>query len=433
MASAGFVMPLQQQMHGTTALAPTASSRAQSMPLDAGNTPRSPALASTLGNAGADRHRGGTLSGASSAVLFLGASACLGRRHRRALHRMRVGEDGGQAKELLLQGLKNGNAQDVRELLLSGWTPQVRLPGARRHAGASRQLVKTLRPHLEQGSMEECKAPPGLPCELQALQGQWEDLAMGFVVNIDGDRANFHDGTGIWKAELGSNGLSLRGAQLLGGLPDLSSWRLPDGREMTWERLDPEIVNEAQLHKHFLNYKLARTMLRQRISAAIAQKDFEVAGALMEFWETGWGFHKEITTPEQELRLNVGRFFVPGACVVHRRFGYRAVVLGCEPWVRAPLARRLSAQERKASGTRMYRLQPLYCVLVDDRDVSGGGAVFVPEADLVPSMDVFPIQSRHKGRLLEEHATIQAYLPGPALKQAARRQQLGMPFTLQGA
>jgi hemimethylated DNA binding protein len=233
---------------------------------------------------------------------------------------------------------------------------------------------------------------------------------------------------------MGSDGLFVRGAQFLGGLPDLASWRLLHDRElMCWERLDPEIVNDAHFHTNFLKYKLARTQLRRRISAAMAQMDFDVAGALLDFWESGWGFHSECTTPEQELRLNAGRFFVPGACVVHRRFGYRAVVLGCEPWVRAPLARRLSAQEREASGAGMYRLQPLYCVLADDRDVSGGGALFVPETDLEPSKDVFPIRSRHKGRLLEEHETIQAYLPGAALKQAARRQHLGMPFTLQGA
>jgi len=326
----------------------------------------------------------------------------------------------GRAKELRFQGPKDGEAQNVRQLLLDGWTPQIRLPEARQQAGAN-------------SFIDDSKPPPSLPHEVQLLQGRWEDLAMGFVVDIDGDKANFNDGTGLWKAEVGSSGLSLRGAQFLGGLPDLSSWRLPNGREMVWERLDPEIIKEAQLHKHLLDYKLIRTMLRRQISATLAQKDFEVAGALLQCWENGWGFHHETTTPEQELRLRAGCFLVPGACVVHRRFGYRAVVLGCEPWVRAPLARRLSAQERDAAGTRMYRLQALYCVLVDDRDVSGGGALFVPEADLEPSNEVFPIQSRHKGRLLEEHETIQAYLPGVALKQAAKRQQLGMPFTLQGA
>jgi len=408
MASFGFVVPLQRGMPAA-AVAPTSPSRAQRLPLD------------DVGNTKIGRRWERTLTGASTAstAAFLGVAVCLGRRHRRAFHRMRA-RDTGQADEFLLQGSKSGDVQDVRQLLLSGWTPQIRLPGAQRQAGTNR-------------STDECNPSPGLPCELQALQGHWEDLTMGFIVDIDGDKANFNDGTGLWKAELGSDGLCLRGAHFLGGLPDLASWRLPDDRDMVWERLDPEIVNETQLHKHFLNYKLARTMLRRRISVAIAEKDFEVAYALEECWEDGWGFHNETTTPEQELRLRLGCFLVPGACVVHRRFGFRAVVLGCEPWVRAPLARRLSAREREASGTRTYRLQPLYCVLVDDRDVPGGGALFVPEADLEPSKDVFPLQSRHKDRLLEEHETIQTYLPGTALKQAARRQHLGMPFTLQGA
>jgi len=258
-------------------------------------------------------------------------------------------------------------------------------------------------------------------------------LAMGFVVDVDGDEANFNDGTGIWKAEVSSSGPTLRGASLLGGLPDLASWQRPGGREMIWQRLHPEIVNEAQLHKQFLRYKWARTTLRRRINIAMAQQDFEVAGALLMLWKRGWGIPSETMTLEQELRLRVGCYLVPGACVVHRRFGYRAVVLGCEPWVRAPLARQLSDRERQASGTGTYRLQPLYCVLVDDRDVAGGGILYVPETDLEPSKDVFPLHSCHKDRLLEEHETIQAYLPGTVLKQAARRQHLGMPFTLQEA
>jgi len=413
MASSGFVLSLQR---GTLAAAvvPTSSHRAQRLPLDCSKMPISPTGVSTLGNARIGRRWEGTSTGASTAskAAFLGVAVCLGGRHRRALHRMLAG-DAGQADEYLLQGSYNGDAQDVRQWLLSGWTPQI----ARRQAGANR-------------STDACKPSPGLPCELQALQGHWEDLTMGFIIDIDGDKANFNDGTSLWKAKLGSDGLSLRGAHFLGGLPDLASWRLPNDREMFWERLDPEIVNETQLHTNFLNYKLARTMLRRRISVTMAQKDFEVADALVECWENGWGFQDETTTPDQELRLRLGCFLVPGACVVHRRFGYRAVVLGCEPWVRAPLARRLSALEREASGTRTYRLQPLYCVLVDDRDVSGGGALFVPETDLEPSKDVFPIQSRHKDRLLEEHETSQAYLPRAMLKQAARRQHLGMPFTL---
>lgn len=323
-----------------------------------------------------------------------------------------------EVRELLLQGAKKGDVQDVRQLLLGEWNPEIRLPEAFQQAGASMAL-------------DECKLLPGLPSELQALQGHWEDLAMGFVVDIDGDEANFNDGTGIWKAEVGNCGLTLRGAPLLGGLPDLASWQRPDGRDMIWQRLDPEIVNEVQFHQQFLNYKWARMTLMRRIATAAAEQDWEVAGALLMLWKQGWGI-KETATLEQELRLRAGCFLVPGACVVHRRFGYRAVVLGCEPWVRAPLASRLSSQEREASGTRMYRLQPLYCVLVDDRDIAGGGALFVPERDLEPSKDAFPIQSCHKDRFLEEHETIQAYLPGMALKQAVRRQHLGLPFTLQG-
>jgi len=411
MAFSGVVRPLHREIPAVAA-APSSSSRVQWLPLDGGNMPHPSALASRIGS-----RRKGTLSVAhtAAATTFLVAAVLLGRRHRRAMQRMRAA-DAGQAevRDFLLQGPKKGNVQDVRQLLLSGWTPEVRLTGQWREDGPSR-------------AMDECKPAPGLPCELQALQGHWEDLAMGFVVDIDGDEADFNDGTGIWKAEVGSSGLTLRGALLLGGLPDLASWRRPDGREMIWQRLDPEIVNGAQLHKQFLNYKWARTMLKRRISTAMAQQDFEVAGALLILWKRGWGIKNETTTLEQELRLRAGCFLVPGACVVHRRFGYRAAVLGCEPWVRAPLVRRLSAQD-----TRWCRLQPLYCVLVDDRDVAGGGALWVPETDLEPSKDVFPIQSCYKDRLLEEHETIQAYLPGTALKQAARRQHLGMPFTLQG-
>mmetsp|Transcript_94282 Transcript_94282/g.181823 ORF Transcript_94282/g.181823 Transcript_94282/m.181823 type:complete len:415 (+) Transcript_94282:82-1326(+) len=413
-----FFFGLGLQMHRAmpaAAVKPTCFSQVQRLPWDCNGMPHASALASTQGNAETGWHREGTLSGANIAVaIFVGGAAVLsGRRLRRALHRMRAADAG------LLHGPRNGDAQDVRQLLLSGWTPEIRIPGARQQIGAST-------------ATDKCKPPPDLPSELQALQGHWEDLAIGFVVDIDGDKANFHDGTGTWKTEVGSSGLTLRGATLLGGLPDLAAWRIRGNMDMIWQRLDPEIVNEAQLHKRFFHYKWARTMLRRRISSAMAQQDFETAGALLLLWKRGWGFHGE-TTLEQELRLHAGRFLIPGACVVHRRFGYRAVVLGCEPWVRAPRAHALSAQEREASGTRMYRLQPLYCVLVDDRDMAGGGALFVPEADLEPSQDIFPIHSCHKDRFLEESEAIRAYLPGRVLKQAARRQHLGMPFTLQEA
>jgi len=457
MTSSGFALPPHRAMATTAVSGETSSPRVQKLLLDFSSMPRPWALVSTRGDKGIGRCRRGSQSKThlATATTFLGVATCLGRRHRRTMHRMRgVDAEKSEVREFLL---KKGDAQDVRQLLLSGQTPEMQLPQALRQAGTSsgatdriqRDPVQTKKRqttemHVSQalwqagtssGAMGKGRPPPGLPCELQALQGHWEDLEMGFVVHIDGEKANFNDGTGIWKTKLSNGGLKLRGAPLLGGLPDLASWQLPDGRQMTWQRLDPAIVNAARLHKHFLTYKWDRMLLRRKIIAAISKQDFDVAGAMMLFWERGWGFHNEGTTAEEELRLRAGCFLVPGSCVVHRRFGYRGVVLGCEPWVRAPHARRLSAQERELSGTRMYRLQPLYCVLVDDRDVPGGGALFVPEADLehARSKDVFPLQSIHKERVLEENEAMQAYLPGTALKQAARRQHLGMPFTLQGA
>jgi len=191
-------------------------------------------------------------------------------------------------------------------------------------------------------------------------------------------------------------------------------------------RPDPVVLRDTKWPELFLNYKVARLLLRMRLCRALAAEDYYSASALQEAWRGSWGFPKG-ATPEQQVRLATGRFLVPGVCIRHRQHGYRGVVLGCEPWARALMARRLPVGPLEGVPRT---LQPLYHVLVDERDAARLGAAFVAECDLEPCTDAFPVKSRFVGRLLEPHDEIQGYLPGEVLKQAIRRQHHGMPLVL---
>lgn len=263
---------------------------------------------------------------------------------------------------------------------------------------------------------------------LAGLQGHWEGLTTGVMIEVVGDEVDFYDGTDRWKVTEAANRLELRGAHFCGGLPELAAWRRGDGSQEVWQRADPELVQSAAWAKLFMDYKLSRTRLRQDLCLAL-EEDLTAAAELQERWDGMWDLPQG-TTLERELRLAAGRFLVPGVCVRHRSHGFRAVVLGCEPWVRAPMARQLGLAQ-DAAGAGSYRLQPIYCCLLDDRDCpEGGGAVFVPERDLEPAPDAFPQQSRFAGPLLKRRDAVRGYTPGKYLKLEMRRQQLGIPFML---
>uniref|UniRef100_A0A7S2ND29 Hemimethylated DNA-binding domain-containing protein n=2 Tax=Zooxanthella nutricula TaxID=1333877 RepID=A0A7S2ND29_9DINO len=150
---------------------------------------------------------------------------------------------------------------------------------------------------------------------------------------------------------------------------------------------------------------------------------------MQDAWHGTWGSNKG-TTMEQELRLAQGRFLVPGVCVRHKIHKFRAVILGCEPFVRAPLVKRLSERERRPRGGMSFRMQPIYCCMVDERDVPEGGAVCVPERDLEPAPEAYPVASRYVDQLFDAQDCLSGYTPGKLIRQAMARQAVGMPFIL---
>jgi len=268
--------------------------------------------------------------------------------------------------------------------------------------------------------------------EMVALQGTWEDLASGCIIDIVGNIADFNDGTDIHHATHASEGLTLRGFIFRRAMEEgLLTWQRPEGGTMLWARAD-HVLHDPTWAKNFHHFKVSRTVLRRRLARALEEEDLESVSAMQLAWESAWGCPKE-ATPTQELRLAAGRHLIPGVCVRHRRHDLRAVVLGCEPWVRATHARRMTEEERDLAarpGLNSYRLQPMYCCLLDDRDISGGGIVFMPEADLIPDDEVYPLESTFVPTLLEPLDAIRGYIPKAPVRAAMARQQIGLPFML---
>lgn len=262
------------------------------------------------------------------------------------------------------------------------------------------------------------------------LQGYWEEVTTGMTILVEGYEVDFHDGRGRRQLEERAKGVTLKRLTLEGGLPDLAYWRHEKGMSMVWSRA-PHVAADPGFQARFHRYKMSRVVLRSQLIKAVDEEDWEAAAAIQATWESTWGGTKD-TTPEEELRLSRGRFLVPGACVRHKIFNYRAVILGCEPFVRAPVARIWSERERSsAGGADFYRFSPVYCCLIDDRDAPGGGVTYVPEAELEFCPAFYPLQSRFAEALFEAKDGIRGYMPTMALKQALQLQGDGLPFRLQ--
>jgi len=195
---------------------------------------------------------------------------------------------------------------------------------------------------------------------LAALQGYWEEIQSGLTIKVEDGGVDFHDGEGVRELSEDPDGLRLKGAVLAGGLPDLAVWRLADGTEaMVWARA-PHVEDDPTYAATFYRFKLHRSILRTKLVQALAAEDYRAAAGMQEAWQSTWGAGEQ-AAPQQELRLARGRFFVPGVCVRHKVFDFRAVVLGCEPWIRAPVLKMMSEDERVSPNLPCYRLQPVYC------------------------------------------------------------------------
>lgn len=123
-------------------------------------------------------------------------------------------------------------------------------------------------------------------------------------------------------------------------------------------------------------------------------------------------------------RLAAGRNLVTG---VHRRFGYRRVIIACEPWCTG------SAEWKAQMGVTNLpggEAQPFYHCLVDSRDRPGGQVTLVAEENMEPSDAAYPVQAPLVDVLFNPCDTLAGYLPSPLLQMALARQLADGQFTL---
>mmetsp|Transcript_24652 Transcript_24652/g.63169 ORF Transcript_24652/g.63169 Transcript_24652/m.63169 type:complete len:361 (-) Transcript_24652:779-1861(-) len=257
---------------------------------------------------------------------------------------------------------------------------------------------------------------------LDDIQGDWED-DVGNAIRVTGDQARFSGGSGSWAIQSREEDgvLQLRGAELVGS--DLGSeprWRFPNGVERTWARPRPvfSAADGSAWSASFHAYKATRLQLRRRLWSSVASEDFGAAAELQQSWQSGAPF-PEGCAAEEAARLAAGRWLVPGVPCLHRRYGYRCVVIGCEPWCRAPTSWR---QMMGVATLPRGETQPFYHCIVDERDRPGSQVTFVGEENLDPNGAAFPLESRLVGPLLVQCDELRGYLPSPRLEAVLRDQ-----------
>eukprot|EP00928_Gymnodinium_smaydae_P031766 TRINITY_DN23210_c0_g1_i2.p1 TRINITY_DN23210_c0_g1~~TRINITY_DN23210_c0_g1_i2.p1 ORF type:complete len:373 (-),score=94.79 TRINITY_DN23210_c0_g1_i2:2-1120(-) len=268
---------------------------------------------------------------------------------------------------------------------------------------------------------------------LRTLQGNWID-DRGVCVQISGALASFGDEPGQAEAIREVDGaLLLRGARL----DDLSIpasedeaaapvWEAPNGAERRWARPEPVGGGDEEWRKLFQRYKFERLQLRRQLGAAIQAQALSKIGMLQAAWRGGFGFPLPVPS-EQRERLLLGQNLVPGAVIVHRKFGYRGIILACEPWCVAAAAWRAQmGVPRLARG----EAQPFYHCLVDERDRPGGQVTFIAEENAEANDFAYPVEGKMHAQLFVPSAGIGGYLPSPQLQLALRRQREGKSFAI---
>jgi hemimethylated DNA binding protein len=203
-------------------------------------------------------------------------------------------------------------------------------------------------------------------------------------------------------------------------------WRFPNGVERLWARPEPVTSEQEAWAAVFHSYKVAQAQLRRQLWDAVSTEDFAKADALQTAIAEGGASLPAGATLQRQLRLQAGRQLVPGVCFVHRRDGYRGVIIGCEPWCNAPAAWRSSMNVAELPRGEQ---QPFYNCLVD-LDDGHGQTAFVAEEDMEPTTDAYPIKSPFATTLLVECDEIQGYLVLPRLEEARLQQQEGGQFSL---
>jgi len=256
------------------------------------------------------------------------------------------------------------------------------------------------------------------------LQGEWGD-DIGLTVSISGTEARFSDTSSVFKFQHSKDGLLLRGA-LLTGTTTQPIWSFPWGVERKWARITPTGTRDASWSEVFHQFKHDRLMLWQEMEKAMSSHDFDRISMVKHAWHKGHAQHMDLIQNQRD-RLDVGRMLLPGVCIVHRKFGYRGVVIACEPWCNAPASWRA---QMGVNGLPHGEGQAFYHCIVDERDRPGIQITFCAEENIEPAVAAFPIQSPLASALLVQCNVLGGYLPGPKLQEALSRQHAGERFKL---
>lgn len=255
------------------------------------------------------------------------------------------------------------------------------------------------------------------------LQGEWED-EIDITIRISGRQASFTDDPwNTYPIEEGSNGeLSLRGARLvsLGDNPKIPApvWRFPSGTQHQWERLTKRALGDDPWDEVFREYKGERLEIWEALCAAEGSE----RRRLEEKWRDGGPLPLSPLALFWRSRLLAGQNIVPGVCFLHRKFGYRGVVVGhdskCiarESWKAAMGVDELPGGEK----------QPFYQCIVDERDRPGDQLAYVAEANIMPEFSgrVFPLEADIAAASFIKWDSAFGYTPKPKLRAMLRRQR----------
>eukprot|EP00929_Paragymnodinium_shiwhaense_P087429 TRINITY_DN47607_c0_g1_i1.p1 TRINITY_DN47607_c0_g1~~TRINITY_DN47607_c0_g1_i1.p1 ORF type:complete len:410 (+),score=70.86 TRINITY_DN47607_c0_g1_i1:47-1231(+) len=274
----------------------------------------------------------------------------------------------------------------------------------------------------------------GLQTLIYALQGKWID-DLGLKVEVTGDKATFSDSKDTFEFSEEEGVSVLRGGQFV-GMPTGPVWRFPNGVVRRWARPDEALPGDSTWADAFQRYKVKRLgVWKQLCDALVGQPSRDEArraelSRLRLEWEGDAVADSSFQAlpSAQKAVLTAGHQLVPGVCVVHRKFNYRAVILGHEHRCTAP------AFWRARMGVPLLpkgEAQPFYHCLVDERDRPGNQITFAAQENLLVSAEAFPIDSPAARMLFERCDEVKGYRPGPLLDEALRRHQKpGSEFAL---
>lgn len=257
------------------------------------------------------------------------------------------------------------------------------------------------------------------------LQGEWED-EIEITIRISGTEARFTDDpSGVYRIVQDAEGeILLRGARLvsLGDAQDIAPvWRFPRGLQHEWERVATREFGDDQWEEVFRLYKGDRLDLWKELCSAVETGSFQAAN-LQEMWQAGSPLPRSLFAQVWRSRLLTGQSIVPGVCFIHRRFGYRGVIIGHDAKCTAKTSWKTQMGVAQVPGGER---QPFYHCIVDERDRPGGQLTYVAEANVVPqfSEQVFPLQADLAQASLIRCDKAFGYVPGPRLQEMLRRQR----------